>query len=998
MDVKIGTQIGRYTVLEKLGSGGMATVYNAFDRVLERNVALKLILPSRQTSDIFLERFKDEAESLARLSHTNIVKVYDFGEDNGSPYLVMEYIRCGTLRDLMDGPIPWQEAAEILAPLARALEYVHNQKIVHRDIKPANILIDDHGRPRLSDFGIATMIEENETAATMTGVGVGTPEYMSPEQASGHTVGFQADIYSLGIVFFELVTGRKPFTAETPMGVVIKQVKNPMPRPGKFIRGLPPTVEEVIMKATAKRPDGRFKDMAVFADVLEELTAGEKADFKKIRDLTGFSKSSKNYFILPAAASLLMAALLFGIPLLRPYLFPTQIPTAKPIVIVIKITATPGPPKLITATEIPPGTALVSTRLPTRVRTSPTPSATQQPKIEYVLRLENQELPEVQVDSSGYLELAQWGHGNANSISISPDSSQIAVGTTNGVYFYDRNDLSRTNFINASSWVNAIVFSPGGDSIIVGSKADEGQAVNKWDLALGTLSQEYEIKFPMNFNYVTGDRTPDALALEYSSHERYLGIGYSNGVTDVWDETSGKILYSMGQLGTVTDLAFSHDNRYLATAGDKEVKIWDMTTGTLLNIIPQSGSISAVMFTHDDRAVMIAGSDWTIRMYQFVDLRLIKAYTGRSAVSSLALNADGDRLVAGFENGDVAVINAETLTEIYKFQHNDDGVRGVASSSDNQFFVTSSWKQAVRMWDLSSGSNLGSLAPNIPEVVRMAFSPDSKWLAVGSSDEKVRLWDVKKGEIMHTLEGHIPEGTPFSNRGDYLIVARDPDISWQINGQLQMWSTDSQEIKKTLTGYQHGWYVSFSVDDKLLVSGDTNRAEIWDTSTYLKLRTHSGTNAACGVFLTPDNQVVTRISAGGIIFENSAKIDRLCASNDYGKTRLLGVSPEYSYAVLRPEKGTLFAWGMDSLNTDAYQYMDYYDTFLGFSPDGKKVVFGSRQHNLINLGYSANLTSRVLRFNYFNEYNFKAAVSSDNRYVAFGSRDGSISVWGSPIQ
>lgn len=271
----VGKTIGRYRIIEQLGQGGMAVVYKAYDTRLERDVALKVIraddIPKSQHAR-FLKRFEREAKAQARFMHPNIVQVFDYGEHDGAPYLVMAYLPGGTLKAKTGTPLKYWEATGILAPIADALDYAHRRDVLHRDVKPSNILMGEEGDPMLTDFGIAKLLGEVEEATlTGTGLGVGTPQYMAPEQWEGKPVS-QTDIYSLGVVFYELVTGRRPFDADTPAAIILQQANEPLRRPAVLAPDLPEHVEKVIYKALAKDPADRYTSMAEFGQVLAELS------------------------------------------------------------------------------------------------------------------------------------------------------------------------------------------------------------------------------------------------------------------------------------------------------------------------------------------------------------------------------------------------------------------------------------------------------------------------------------------------------------------------------------------------------------------------------------------------------------------------------------------------------------------------------------------------------------------------------------------------------
>ena len=289
----VGKQIDRYRITERLGMGGMAVVYKAYDTRLERDVALKLIrvdeIPPSQHERL-MKRFEREAKAMAKFSHPNIVAVHDYGEVDGSPYLVIEYIPGGTLKDKTGQPIPVETAIGWITPIADALAYAHEFGIIHRDVKPSNILFDQKGRPILTDFGIAKILETDEATLTGTGMGVGTPEYMAPEQWQGKTSA-ATDQYALGVVLYELITGKKPYSADTPAAIAILQATEPLPRPSAMVPKIPDIVEKVLYKALARDPRDRYQSMAIFHKALVKL---EQGSFLEIGEES--EKSEKEIF------------------------------------------------------------------------------------------------------------------------------------------------------------------------------------------------------------------------------------------------------------------------------------------------------------------------------------------------------------------------------------------------------------------------------------------------------------------------------------------------------------------------------------------------------------------------------------------------------------------------------------------------------------------------------------------------------------------------------
>jgi len=269
MDLE-GAIVGQYRIIEQIGRGRMSTVYKAYQPNLDRHVAVKVLAPDLAETEGFILRFEREAKAVARLRHRNILTVFDYGRQGDVFYLVTEYVGGGTLRGYLGWPQDLTYAASIVSQVGDALAHAHEQGMIHRDVKPGNILMADENWPLLSDFGLVKMVEDSRQL-TASGASVGTPQYMSPEQAQGLAVDRRSDIYSLGALLYEAVTGQPPFSTDSPVAVILRHINEPLTPPRALRPDLSQEMGHVICKALAKSPADRYQRMEDFLADLQEV-------------------------------------------------------------------------------------------------------------------------------------------------------------------------------------------------------------------------------------------------------------------------------------------------------------------------------------------------------------------------------------------------------------------------------------------------------------------------------------------------------------------------------------------------------------------------------------------------------------------------------------------------------------------------------------------------------------------------------------------------------
>ena len=399
------SEIGRYKITEEVGRGGMAAVYLAHDPLFDREVAIKVLSVAMSNDPGFRARFEREAKAIASLDHPAVVTVHDYGEDSGRLYLVMRRMAGGTLADrLKNGPLPTEEVARIVRRIGGALDLAHQRGIIHRDLKPGNILFDQYGDAYLSDFGIVRLTE-GHTALTTENVIIGTPGYMSPEQIQGAEIDSRSDIYALGVLVFEMLTGRKPFAGDTAAMIMVKQMTEAVPNLSEVKPDLPPSYDLVIKRSLAKQPDERPATAGEVADLLAqaiELAKQTHAMLTEVRNTVGATtvmaaapkqKSRRWLFVGGLVAGIIGLLILVGGFIYfnslreRPEAVVVVTATTDSTATVIR-TDTPVPPTIIVEqlidrqTETATSTQLRPTLLPTDTpEPSLTPTETVQPTV-----------------------------------------------------------------------------------------------------------------------------------------------------------------------------------------------------------------------------------------------------------------------------------------------------------------------------------------------------------------------------------------------------------------------------------------------------------------------------------------------------------------------------------------------------------------------------------------------------------------------------------------
>jgi WD40 repeat protein/serine/threonine protein kinase len=740
----IGRQLGQYTILETLGSGGMATVYRAYQPNIGRDVAIKVIRTELFSNENVIRRFKQEAQIIARLQHPHILRVFDFGIEGDLLYLVME-LKKRTLAERLreKGRLSAEEVARYLDQIGAALDHAHSEDVIHRDLKPQNVLLDRDNNAFLSDFGIARLANELTQTTTISG----TPAYIAPEQWEGKKVDGRIDIYALAVMTYQLLTGTLPFTGDTPPALMYQHLNDPPPPIRRLRPDLPEKVEAVLRKGMAKRPEDRFQSASAFARAFREaLNNGQAHKPSCVQNaLVGLS-------VLAVLVLLAMIALssLNQLPMIEQ---PSETPTAPTIQVADVPTDAPIFTATVTLTDTPIATD-TATLTPSHTFT---PQPILPPELAAQATVFAQATSAVQTAAPTLTQAAQQtadaariATGTAYQAALEANLTAVAQTLTatpkteafTGTLLsattpvpITLTDVSRVTelqtLVGHTGVVYSVAWSPDGRYLATGS---HDNTVRLWEAATG-----------QHMRTLAG-HTAYILSVAWSPDGRYLVSGSADKTISVWEVESGQLMQTLAEhLLVVTSVAWSPDGRHIASgSGDGKVRVWDAATGQLMRMLSDhTGYVLSVAWSLDGHYLASGTDDNTIYVRESATGRLVQTLTGHAGyVLSVAWSPDKRHLASAGSDNTIRVWDVATGERTRVLAGHTGWVRSVTWSPDNRYLASASRDGTIRIWDVATWRLLRTLTGHTGAVFSIAWSPDGRYLASASDDRTIRIWGV----------------------------------------------------------------------------------------------------------------------------------------------------------------------------------------------------------------------------------------------------------------
>jgi WD40 repeat protein/predicted Zn-dependent protease len=1013
---------------------------------LKRVVALKMILAGGHAGPQEVARFLVEAEAAARLQHPHIVQIFETGQHAGLPYFSLEFCPGGSLHAKLAGtPQPPRAAARLVEQLAQGMAYAHQKGIVHRDLKPGNVLLAEDGTPKITDFGLAKHLQGEPGAApgepgalatgglTASGAVMGTPSYMAPEQAGGKSgqVGPAADVYALGAILYECLTGRPPFRAAT-LPETLLQVLNEEPVAVRQLQpGAPADLETICHKCLQKEPGKRYAGAEELAEDLRRFQAGEPIRARPVGPMERAWRWCRRNPLVAGLTAAVAAALLVGATVATGFALAAsaearrareserraeddrkQADLARRQAEKDKKRANAEARKAVQEKDEKDRQL---TRADTLLYASQIQRADefwQEGKCFDARDLLNVTKRDYRRFEYRYLHalfdgshLSFRGHIEfVSSVAFSPDGKRLASGSSDKTVkvWNVQTGQDILTFKGHTSPVLSVAFSPNGRRLVSCSGDDRHSPgeVKVWDAQTGR--ELLDLKGHKDY----------VLSVAFSPDGKCLASASRDMTVKVWDAQNGRQLLDLKGHTTIVDsVAFSPDGRRLASGSGAfgkpgEVKIWDLQTG--LEAIPLKGHadiVTSVVFSPDSKHLATASFDRAVKVWDAQtgqEILMIKGHT--DIVRSVAFSPDGQSLATASFDKTVKVWDAHAGQELFLLKGHAKAVVSVAFSPDGQRLASGSWDKIVKVWDARTGQQVLPIKEQTQKGMRIAFSPDGQRLASGSggtgSPIKVRICDVQTGQAIFASRrplGMLVPSVAFSPDGQRLAGACQ-------DGTVRVWNPQTGQRVLTLRGHTRAVSsVAFSSDSKRLASASWDKTvKVWDALKGRQLLDLKGHNYVLSVAFSPDGRrlatadLTTTGKPGDVkVWDARTGRELLALKGQTDRVNSLAFSPDGRHLASAALDKTVKVWDART-GQETFTLKGHTDIVMcvAFSPDGKHLASASGDKT-VKL-WDARTGLEVLSLRGHTDTVVSVAFSPDGECLASASGDQTVKVWDAP--
>jgi WD40 repeat protein/serine/threonine protein kinase len=997
---------GDYELLEEIARGGMGVVFKARQVSLNRLVAVKFVSTGALVTEELVKRFKAEAEAAASLAHPNIVPIYEIGEHQGQRYFSMGLIEGPNLRHALKSLKELKHSsveaavshdavrdvhastlqhfngstragAQLLATIARAVHYAHQRGVLHRDIKPSNILLDDKGQPHLTDFGLAKLVEK-ESTLTHTNMVMGTPAYMSPEQARGEArdVTTAADVYGLGAVLYETLTGSPPFAGGTSMETIRQVLEQEPKRPSLWNPAVDRDLETIALKCLEKDPQRRYASAETFADDLdrwlrsEPITARPVGNYERVKK---WVRRRPAVAALGAVSLVLLLALAIGSPIAA-----FRIASAKNEL-----------HRTLYASEMNIAYQTWQSGDTDRARTF----------------LERQRPRPGEADLRGWEWRYLWGQSKVKelkrmttaspygfwSCAFSPNGQFVAGGTVDGqVVLWDPRtgqtveELGQPGPLNA---VDSLAFTRDGSSLFQSLRYSCEVAV--WDLPAHQTRLRFGPRIP--FFGLRLALSPDEALVATTHGPDYIPTG--PGDLRLWDARSGRELARTPPQSSLVRVAFSPDGKHLATGGARgHTKVWSVPDLREVAVLPHDDQriVFALAFSPDGRLVT-GTSDGLLRIWEWESQRLLAIWQGHPfSCDAATWSPDGKLLATGGRDEIVRLWNPTNQMEVAVLKGHAGRVSGLAFSPDGQLLVSASEDKTLRSWQLAGQR------PDLPRRWRgspvhseLAVSPDSRWIALHNENGAVELLSLPGLDSVVTLAGSRPAFSPNSR---WLVTV--------MTNQLHLFSVPDGRWQRSFEAHEEPeGNLAFAPDSvRFAMATTSGRILIWSVTNSAPLLRVEATNRLEGLFFAAEARELVALHATDGLLEwfdtPTGKRTRALVTGK-GSVTSVALSPDGKWVLIGETAPRLRLVELESGRVKLLPSDMGSAVSVAWSADGQTIAAGTFE-GFIKLWNARTLREVALLRGHISLVT-ALEFNRDGRYLVSGSFDNTWRLWSAPL-